>query len=235
MVEAAPAAGRRSSASRAFRSRVEDAASLTLADASVDGVLCRWGLMLVPDMDAAAREIVRVVRPGGRAALAVWADPDANDWMTATGRAALELGLMERPDPDAPGPFRLSAPGRLAAVLEAAGLRVETVQDVRTHLARGDARTSGGAPSGTCRMTLGALLAALDDEQIAALRAGAERRVADVRGRGRGGGGPRPRPGRTGRPTALTGRDAKWRGPESNRRHHGFQPCALPTELPRLE
>src|SRR5436305_2334091 len=26
---------------------------------------------------------------------------------------------------------------------------------------------------------------------------------------------------------------AKWRGPESNRRHHGFQPCALPTELPR--
>src|SRR3954453_3898461 len=25
----------------------------------------------------------------------------------------------------------------------------------------------------------------------------------------------------------------EWRGPESNRRHHGFQPCALPTELPR--
>ena len=25
----------------------------------------------------------------------------------------------------------------------------------------------------------------------------------------------------------------RWRGPESNRRHHGFQPCALPTELPR--
>src|SRR5438552_10517524 len=30
-------------------------------------------------------------------------------------------------------------------------------------------------------------------------------------------------------------RTPKWRGPESNRRHHGFQPCALPTELPRLE
>src|SRR5919108_6613741 len=28
-------------------------------------------------------------------------------------------------------------------------------------------------------------------------------------------------------------RPEKWRGPESNRRHHGFQPCALPTELPR--
>ena len=29
-----------------------------------------------------------------------------------------------------------------------------------------------------------------------------------------------------------TGR-AEWRGPDLNRRHHGFQPCALPTELPR--
>ena len=27
----------------------------------------------------------------------------------------------------------------------------------------------------------------------------------------------------------------QWRGPDLNRRHHGFQPCALPTELPRLE
>ena len=26
---------------------------------------------------------------------------------------------------------------------------------------------------------------------------------------------------------------ARWRGPESNRRHHDFQSCALPTELPR--
>src|SRR4051812_24709338 len=26
----------------------------------------------------------------------------------------------------------------------------------------------------------------------------------------------------------------RWRGPESNRRHHDFQSCALPTELPRL-
>ena len=28
-------------------------------------------------------------------------------------------------------------------------------------------------------------------------------------------------------------RRRKWRGPDLNRRHHGFQPCALPTELPR--
>jgi ubiquinone/menaquinone biosynthesis C-methylase UbiE len=109
---------------------VEDAAALTLADETVDGVLCRWGLMLVPEMDGAAREMHRVLRPGGRAVLAVWADPDRNDWMTATGRAAVELGLMERPDPAAPGPFRLAGDGRLATVLEGAGFDVATVEDV---------------------------------------------------------------------------------------------------------
>ena len=55
--------------------RVEDAAALSFDDATVDGILCRWGLMLVPDMDAAAAEIRRVLRPEGRAALAVWGRP----------------------------------------------------------------------------------------------------------------------------------------------------------------
>ena len=110
--------------------RVEDAAALSFADASVDGVLCRWGLMLVPDVDAAAAEIARILRPGGRAAVAVWAEPDANDWMTAAGRSAVELGLVGRPEPDAPGPFRLSADGRLRQVLEDARLEVDVVEDV---------------------------------------------------------------------------------------------------------
>ena len=54
---------------------VEDAASLSFEDDAFDGLLCRWGLMLVPDMDAVAAEMRRVVRPGGRIAVAVWASP----------------------------------------------------------------------------------------------------------------------------------------------------------------
>ena len=109
---------------------VEDAAKLSLADASVDGVLCRFGMMLVPDMERAAAEMARVLRPGGRAVLAVWASSRVNPWMTAAGRAALELGLTDPPDPEAPGPFRLADPERLRSVVESGGLEIQVVEEV---------------------------------------------------------------------------------------------------------
>lgn len=112
------------------RFAVEDAAALSVEDNAVDRVLCRFGIMLVPDMEAVASEIARVLRPAGTAVLAVWAGTSVNPWMTAPGRAALELGYMEPPDHDAPGPFRLSDPERLRAVVASGGLSVETIEDV---------------------------------------------------------------------------------------------------------
>ena len=109
---------------------VEDAASLSFAAASFDGILWRWGPMLVPDMDAAVGEVHRVLRAGGRAAIAVWASPSANEWMTASGRAAVELGLVDPPDRDAPGPFRLAGDGLFQEALERGGLHVDVVEDV---------------------------------------------------------------------------------------------------------
>lgn len=157
--------------------RVEDAAALSLDDATVDGVLCRWGVMLVPDMDAAASEIARVLRPGGRAALAVWASPDENAWMTAPGRSAVGLGLVERPDPAAPGPFRLSAEGALAALLGSAGLVVETVEDVPLVWRASSLDEWWDVVRDTSRM-LAMLLDRLGPDDAQALREGAERRLA---------------------------------------------------------
>jgi SAM-dependent methyltransferase len=155
---------------------VEDAAALTLDDASVDGVLCRWGLMLVPDVEAAAAEIGRVLRPRGRAAVAVWAEPDRNEWMTAPGRSALELGLMERPDPDAPGPFRLSADGRLVSLLGEAGLLVETVDDVPL-VWRASSLEAWWAITRDLSRMLVLLLQRLTPDEADAVRRGAERRL----------------------------------------------------------
>jgi SAM-dependent methyltransferase len=155
---------------------VEDMAALSFGDAEFDGVLCRWGVMLVPDMEAAASEIARVLRPGGRAALAVWADPANNDWMTASGRSALELGLLERPDPDAPGPFRLSPDGALESLLQGARLDVETVEEVAMTW-RAPSLAAWWEISRDMSRMLAMLLERLTPEEAEAVRVGAERRL----------------------------------------------------------
>ncbi|MBV8221408.1 MAG: methyltransferase domain-containing protein [Solirubrobacterales bacterium] len=94
---------------------------IDMPTASVDAVLCRWGVMLTVDPAAAVQEIRRVLRPGGRLALAVWDLPELNQWATVPDQALVELGLARGPDPDAPGMFSLSAPERLQEMLEAAG------------------------------------------------------------------------------------------------------------------
>lgn len=49
-----------------------DAEALPFDDASFDVVLSTFGVMFAPRHEVAAREVVRVLRPGGRLALATW-------------------------------------------------------------------------------------------------------------------------------------------------------------------
>ncbi len=94
---------------------------IDLPAASVDAVLCRWGVMLSVDPGAALRECRRVLRPGGRIALAVWDEAARNPWATLPTRALVELGLTSPPDPNAPGMFALADPGQLYELLGDAG------------------------------------------------------------------------------------------------------------------
>ena len=57
-----------------------DAERLALPDASFDVVLCALGLMYIPDPEQALREMRRVLRPGGRLALAVWGERANCGW-----------------------------------------------------------------------------------------------------------------------------------------------------------
>lgn len=57
-----------------------DAEQLALADASVDVALCALGLMYVPEPERAVKEMVRVLRPGGRVGLAVWGERERCGW-----------------------------------------------------------------------------------------------------------------------------------------------------------
>ena len=49
-----------------------DAENLPFADASFDVVLSTFGVMFTPDQERAARELIRVCRPGGKIGLANW-------------------------------------------------------------------------------------------------------------------------------------------------------------------
>lgn len=156
---------------------VEDAAALSMASNTVDGVICRFGIMLVPEMERVASEIARVLRPGGAAVLAVWASTRVNPWMTAPGKAALELGFTEAPDPDAPGPFRLSDPDRLRAVITSGGLSLETVEDVPVNWIAESLDEWWETTCDTSRM-LTTLLARLAPRETAVLRERSEQNLA---------------------------------------------------------
>jgi SAM-dependent methyltransferase len=103
---------------------------IDLETASVDAILCRWGVMLLVDPAAALSECRRVLKPGGRMTLAVWDAPERNPWATVPNSAVQALGLLPPPDPTVPGPFSMSADGQLAEALHGAGFVELTVEAV---------------------------------------------------------------------------------------------------------
>lgn len=131
--------------------RVMDAGELELADGSVDGVICRWGYMLMPDPVAAFAETRRVLRPGGRLAFAVWRGPELNPWVSIAGRMLVERGLFPPPEPGGPGMFSLGDDERLREIVEGAGFSIERIEDVEAQFRYDDlddyvmtARDTGG-------------------------------------------------------------------------------------------
>ena len=83
-----------------------DVSELPFPDNSFDSISCRFGFMFFPDMLLAAKEMVRVLKPGGRIAAAVWNVPEKNFWATAILSIINKNMQLMPPPPGAPGLFR---------------------------------------------------------------------------------------------------------------------------------
>jgi len=96
--------------------------TLPFAPDSFDVTVCRLGTMFFPEPLAALREMLRVTKPSGAIALAVWGRSELNPFFSLSDKALeRQLPAPPPPDRDAPGAFRFAEPGKLARILQRAG------------------------------------------------------------------------------------------------------------------
>jgi SAM-dependent methyltransferase len=101
------------------RFQQDDAQALSFPPASFAAVLCGYGVMHLPEPAAALREILRVLRPGGRAALSVW--DAAGVGFTLVYEAVRARGSIDVALPHGPDFFQFGSPERMHAALTEVG------------------------------------------------------------------------------------------------------------------
>ncbi len=119
---------------------------------SFDAACSRFGVMFLAGPAAAFANIRKALRPGAVLSFACWQSVFDNERMLIPGAAAAgvtgSLPPMPRPDqpgPDQPGPFSLADPGRVRAVLDAAGLGSVALAPHADYVAISEDQISGAA------------------------------------------------------------------------------------------
>jgi len=125
---------RAGSESLEIETRVMDGQALELADGQFDVAGSQFGVMLFPDMPKGIREMVRVVKPGGRVLMHAYGDPHQIEFLGFFVGAlrSVRPEFSGPPTDPTPLPFQLQDPNRLRAELINAGLKnvkVETVTE----------------------------------------------------------------------------------------------------------
>ncbi|NYZ17705.1 class I SAM-dependent methyltransferase [Azospirillum sp. RWY-5-1] len=97
-----------------------DMTGLPFPDHAFDRVTCRFGIMFVPDVQAALLDVRRVLRPAGRAAFMVWG-PRSDNALFDVVADAVDQHLGADADRALDPLFRFAGAGELAERLDAAG------------------------------------------------------------------------------------------------------------------
>lgn len=121
--------------------QVCDACEMPFPDNTFDAISCRLGFMFVPDLLLSTKEMYRVLNPGSRVVLSVWDVPEKNSWATIIRQIINKHLHLPPSPPDAPGLFRCAKSGFVRNLLQLAGFKDTSEQEIAVTLDFGDAET----------------------------------------------------------------------------------------------
>jgi ubiquinone/menaquinone biosynthesis C-methylase UbiE len=109
-----------------IETKVMDGEQLEIPDNSFDAVISRVGLIYFPDQQKALKEMLRVLKPGGKAAAIVYSTPDKNKFFSIPVSIIRNRAKLPPPVPGQPGPFSLGGEGVIEKAFVDAGFKTVT-------------------------------------------------------------------------------------------------------------
>jgi SAM-dependent methyltransferase len=106
-----------------IETKVMDGEHLELEDETFDAVISRVGLIYFPDQQKALKEMLRVLKPGGRIAAIVYSTPEKNKFFSVPVSIIRNRAGLPPPLPGQPGPFSLGQPGVIEKAFTDAGFK----------------------------------------------------------------------------------------------------------------
>ncbi len=150
-----------------------DAGTVEIPDMKFDVLLSRFGVMFFEDPYAAFKNMHSLLKPGARAALAVWAPAEGNLWMSSMRDIVGKYVEMPPADPQAPGPMAFSDFAYFTDILEKSGFSEISKKDWTGSLYVGGkgANPSRAADFGMESQSAADMIAELPEDTKASIRA----------------------------------------------------------------
>ncbi len=127
MVERIRQRAKRLPISGQIRADVMDGMALAVPDACFDAAISIFGVILFPQADIGMREIARVLKPGGRAAVVAWTQPERYELAARLLAAIAEIRGPQQPPPSLPAQLRFCDEAVFRGLFTQAGLSVADV------------------------------------------------------------------------------------------------------------
>ncbi len=157
-----------------------DATELPFPDNSFDAIVCGYGIIHVPDPETAMQEMLRVLRPGGRAAMSVWDNEVSPTGLGLVYQAVHDYANLDIALPHGPNIFQFGSLKSMSDALSAVGFaNIEATNFAQSWQVKSGKQFLDAVHEGTVRTR--AVLAAQTPEVIAKIAASFEQALAGMR------------------------------------------------------